>query len=129
MGALGNDMAVETLTTWSEQGKPIDVRGAAIASLAELDKKNEAIESKLLGYMDDPDMDISISASLALADRGDPAAIEPLEAMLNRSDVSPDLARFIQRALARLKRSASGEDGRPSAKAMPQSAVPHAKPA
>ena len=127
MGALGDDGAVETLTGWSEQGKPIDVRGAAISSLAELDKKNEAIESKLLGYMDDPDMGISISASLALAGRGDPTAIAPLEAMLNRSDVSADLARFIQRALARLKRDSSG-DGRPSAKATsPQSAASRAR--
>jgi aminopeptidase N len=118
MGALGDDMAVETLRTWSEQGKPIDVRGAAIASLAQLDKKNEAVESQLIAYLDDPETDISVSASLALGGRGDPAAIAPLQAMLNRSDVSPDLARFIQRALAQLKRDGSG-DGRPSARAVP----------
>ena len=117
MGALGDNMAVETLGKWSEQGQPIDVRGAAISSLAELDKKNEAIESKLVAFLDDPDEDISVSASLALADRGDPAGIAPLEAMLNRSDVSPDLARFIQRALARLKRP--GGNGQPSAKVVP----------
>jgi aminopeptidase N len=114
MGALGDDRAVETLAEWSAQGKPIDVRGAAIASLADLDKKNEAVESQLIGYLDDPELDIGISASLALGDRGDPAAIAPLEAMLNRGDVSPDLARFIQRTLARLRRGGS-EDGRPAA--------------
>ena len=48
MGALGDDMAVATLEAWSAQGKPIDVRDAAISSLAELDKKNGAIESQLL---------------------------------------------------------------------------------
>ncbi len=74
---------------------------------------------ELVGYLDDPDQDISISASLALGDRGDPAAIAPLEAMLNRSDVSPDLARFIQRTLARLKRAGPGGDGQPSVKPMP----------
>ena len=93
------------------------MRDAAISSLAALDKKNEAIESKLVAFLDDPDQDIFVAASLALGDRGDPAAIAPLEAMLNRGDVSPDLARFIQRALARLKRS--GGDGQPLVKARP----------
>ena len=55
MGALGDNMAAATLGKWSEQGKPIDVRDAAISSLAELDKKNEAIESKLVAFLDDPD--------------------------------------------------------------------------
>jgi len=119
MGALGDDMAVETLGKWSEQGQPIDVRDAAIASLAELDKKNETIEAQLVGYLDDPELDISAAASLALGDRGDPAGIAPLEAKLNRDDVSPDLARFIQRALAKLKRDRSG-DARPAARALPR---------
>ncbi len=52
MGLLGDDMAVETLGKWSAQGQPIDVRDAAISSLAELDKKNEAVESQLVAYLD-----------------------------------------------------------------------------
>ena len=78
MGALGDNRAVPTLGEWSAQGKPVDVRDAAIASLADLDKKNEAIESQLLSYLDDPDQDVADFALLALGDRGDPAAIAPL---------------------------------------------------
>jgi aminopeptidase N len=103
MGSLGDGKAAQTLVEWSSQGKPIDVRDAAIASLAQVDKKNEAIESELIDYVNDPDHDVQIAALLALGARGDSAAIAPLEAMLKRDDVDEDLSRFIQRALARLR--------------------------
>ncbi len=111
MGSLGDNTAAEVLGDWSSQGKPIDVRDAAIASLAQLDKKNEVIETELLGYIDDPDLDVQISVLLALGERGDSAAIAPLEAMLKRDDVDEDLSRFIQRALARLRHDGDGAAG------------------
>ncbi len=114
MGALGDDMAVAALGTWSAQGQPVDVRDAAISSLAQLDKKNGAIESQLLGYVDDPEFDISLSALFALGQRGDPAAIAPLEAMLNRGDLPLGLAPYIQREITRLKRPGSGAGAGPS---------------
>jgi len=116
MGALGDDMAEDTLEAWSAQGKPVPVRDAAISSLAEIDKKNGAIESQLLALLEDPEFNIRLSALFALGDRGDPAAIAPLEAMLNRSDLPANFAPYIQREIARLRRPpASGGDGRPSA--------------
>jgi aminopeptidase N len=115
MGALGDDMAVSTLLgTWSAQGQPVNVRGAAISSLAQLDKKNAAIESQLLGYVNDPEFDVRLSALFALGQRGDPAAIAPLEAMLKSTDLPPNLGIYIQRGVARLKRPGSGGDAGPS---------------
>ena len=71
MGALGDDMAVATLMNVVGAGQAVDVRDAAIASLAQLDKKNEAIESQLIGYLDDPDSTFALprfwrSASAAI---------------------------------------------------------------
>ena len=111
MGSLGDNLASETLGDWSAQGKPIDVRDAAIASLAQVDKKNEMIESELLDYVNDPDHDVQISALIALGARGDSAAIAPLEAMLKRDDLDEDLSRFIQRALARLRGEGAAAGG------------------
>jgi len=65
----------------------------------------------LLGYLNDPDHDIQLATLFALGARGDSAAIAPLEAMLKRDDVDEDLARFIDRTLARLK--GSGGDAGP----------------
>jgi aminopeptidase N len=111
MGALGDNTAALTLGEWSTQGQPVDVRDAAIASLAQLDKKNETIESELLEYVDDPDHDVEISALVALGERGDSTAIAPLEAMLKRDDVDEDISRFVQRALARLRRDGDAPAG------------------
>jgi aminopeptidase N len=103
MGNFGDDHSVQTLLSWSSQGKPIDVRDAAISSLARLDKKSETLESQLIAYLDDPDVDVRRSALLAVGDRGDSAAIAPLEAMLKSTNLPPGLAPFIERQLARLK--------------------------
>jgi aminopeptidase N len=131
MGALGNDMAVSTLGDWSEQGKPIDLRTAAISSLAELDKKDETVESQLIADLNDPEFDVRLATIFALGTRGDAAAIAPLEAMLNRDDLSLGLAPYIQRELARLRKDGSDDDG-PSAKFAPPHPVgtrPHANAA
>lgn len=113
MGSLSDNAAVQVLGGWSSQGNSIDVRDAAIASLAQLDKKNEAIETELLGYLGDPDHDIQLATLFALGARGDSAAIAPLEAMLKRDDVDEDLARFIDRTLVRLRGGGEAGDRRP----------------
>ena len=114
MGALGDNMAVATLDKWSAQGQPVDVRDAAISSLAQLDKKNAAIETQLLGYRGRSGSTFVFPRLFALGERGDPAAIAPLEAMLNRGDLPPGLAPYIQREIARLKRPGSGAGAGPS---------------
>ena len=42
MGMLGDDQAVPRLLDWLEQGKPVRLRTAAIGSLGQIAKKDEA---------------------------------------------------------------------------------------
>jgi HEAT repeat protein len=103
MGPLGDNKAVPTLLDWSAQGKPSLMREAAITSLGQLDKKNSAVESRLISYLDEPDFDIRLATLIALGERDDSAAIAPIEAMSRRPDVPESLAPYIDRALARLR--------------------------
>ena len=103
MGPLGDDKAVSTLLDWSEEGKPIALRTAAIASLARLDKKNQDIGKRLTALLDDQAFEIRSAAVGALGDRDDPSAIPALEAMLRRSDLPVNFSNVIQRAIDRLK--------------------------
>jgi aminopeptidase N len=103
MGPLGDDKAVKTLLDWSEEGKPVPSRTAAIASLAPLDKKNEDIGKRLTTLLDDPDFDVRSAAVNALGARDDASAIPALEAMLRRTDLPVNFSNVIQRAIDRLK--------------------------
>jgi aminopeptidase N len=124
MGALGDDKAVPTLLEWSAIGKPYDVRGAAIASLGRLDKKNKAIEDRLIGFLGENSPDIRFPAVFALVQRDDPAAIAPLEKLASSPDLSVGIKPFLDGEIAQLKHagpprggpgampaSASGESG------------------
>jgi aminopeptidase N len=103
MGTLGDDKAVNTLLDWSEEGKPVGLRTAAIASLAQLDKKNETIGKRLTALLDDQAFDIRTAAVSALGDRDDATAIPALEAMLRRTDLPVNFSNIIQRAIDRLR--------------------------
>jgi aminopeptidase N len=103
MGRLGDEKAANTLLDWSAQGKPVDLRTTAIASLGQIDKKNKNIESKLIAYLDDPNFDIRSATIFALGDRDDAAAVAPLEALLGRDDFPEDFKTVIQRQVDRLK--------------------------
>ena len=103
MGPLGDDKAVSTLLDWSEEGKPIALRTAAIASLAQLDKKNEDIGKRLTALLDDQAFDIRSAAVNALGDRDDASAVPALEAMLRRTRLPVNFSNVIQRAIDRLK--------------------------
>jgi len=113
MGPLGDNKAVPTLLDWSAQGKPALMREAAITSLGQLDKKNSAVESRLISYLDEQDFDIRLVTLISLGERDDSAAIAPIEAMSRRPDVPESLAPYIGRALARLRHSgdAPGDSG------------------
>jgi aminopeptidase N len=111
MGAYGDDKAAPTLMEWSAEGKPIFVRTAAIASLALLDKKNEAIMSHLVAALDDPAFDIRMAAVNALGERGDRAAVPALEAMLRKPDLPINFPNVIERQLERLRGAADSQDG------------------
>jgi HEAT repeat protein len=103
MGPLGDDKAVNTLLDWSVEGKAIGLRTAAIASLAQLDKKNENIEKRLIALLDDQSFDIRTAAVNALGERDDASAIPALQAMRSRNDLPVNFSNVIDRALDRLK--------------------------
>ena len=111
MGSLGDDKAVNTLLDWSEEGKAIGLRTAAIASLARLDKKNDNIGKRLTALLDDQAFDIRTAAVNALGARDDAAAIPALEAMLRRTDLPVNFSNVIQRAIDRLKHVNTEADG------------------
>ena len=111
MGDLGDDKAEGTLLDWSEEGKPIALRTAAIASLAQLDKKNESIGKRLTAMLDDQAFDIRIAAVNALAERDDASAIPALEAMRRRTDLPVNFSNVIDRAIDRLKHVNNEADG------------------
>jgi hypothetical protein len=114
MGPLGDDQAVTALLEWTAEGKPIALRTAAIASLAQLDKKNEAVGRQLITFLDDQAFDIRTATVNALGDRGDQSAIPALEAMLRRTDLPVNFPNVIERALDRLRRTNTDSDAGPA---------------
>jgi HEAT repeat protein len=114
MGPLGDDKAVATLTEWSVEGKPIPLRTAAIASLAQLDKKNESIGRQLIAFLDDQAFDIRTATVNALGERGDASAIPALEAMLRRTDLPVNFSNVIERQIERLRGTNTDSDAGPA---------------
>jgi HEAT repeat protein len=108
MGALGDDRAVPLLLEWSAPGKPISVRSPGIASLGRVAKQDKEVMKKLISYLDEPYQFIRFAAVLALAERGDPDAIAPLEKLAKDSNVSGGMSNFIQSQIARLKPKPAG---------------------
>jgi aminopeptidase N len=103
MGALGNDQAAPRLIEWLEQGKPMRLRTAAIESLGKIAKKDQSVESRLIALLNDPDFDIRLAAVYALGERGDPAAIEPLENLRQSGDIPSGGGPVIEQQIARIK--------------------------
>ena len=124
MGALGNDQAVPRLLDWTEQGKPVRLRAAAIASLGQIAKKDESVESRLIAQLDDPDFDVRFAAIFALGDRGDPAAIEPLENLRKSGDIPSGEGPIIERQIARIKNPGAAQQREGAAASEPRLA-PH----
>jgi aminopeptidase N len=102
-GELGDVRAVPILTEWSALGKPMQSRQAAIAAIAELDKSNKDITRMLVAYLGEPYFDVRISAIFALAGRGDPDAIAPLEDLLHKGEFTVAIGPYIELALRMLK--------------------------
>jgi len=69
-------------------GKPSSLRGIAIGALGRVDLKNHDITARLISYLNEPSFDIRFASIFALGHRGDPAAIEPLEALLKTGQLS-----------------------------------------
>lgn len=111
MGALGNDQAVPRLLDWTDQGKPVRLRAAAIASLGQIAKKDESVESRVIAQLDDPDFDVRFAAIFALGERGDPAGIAPLETLQKSGDIPSGEGPVIERQIARIKNPAAAQQG------------------
>ena len=106
-GMLGDDRAVPLLLEWSATGKPFFSRAAAIASLARLDRKNKEITHKLIAYLAENYRPVRSATIAALGQRGDPAAIAPLEALIKSGELSQGLEGLARGVLERLKQAAA----------------------
>ena len=113
MGALGNDQAAPQLLEWVEPGKPMRLRTAAIDSLGKVAKKDDAVESRLIVLLNDPDFDIRLATVYALGERGDPAAIEPLENLRKSGDIPSGGGPVIEQQIARIKNPGEAQDREP----------------
>lgn len=124
MGALGNDQAAPRLLDWIEPSRPMRLRTAAIDSLGKVAKKDEAVESRLISLLNDPDFDIRMASVNALGERGDPAAIEPLENLRKRGDMTTGIGPLIERQIARIRNpeGQEGQDGEQAAAGAAQTA-------
>jgi aminopeptidase N len=109
-GELEDDRAVPLLLEWSAPGKELDTRSAAIGAVAGLDLKNKAITQTLISYLKEPYIDIKLTTVFALARRGDPDAIQPLEDLVTSGSLdSLGTAPFVEAQIKALKAKTSGE--------------------
>jgi aminopeptidase N len=109
MGSLGDSSAVPALLEWSSPGRPSALRSIAIGSLGRLDLKNHEITTRLISYLSESSFDIRFAAIFALGRRGDPAAVEPLEALLKSGQLSMSVPHTVEDLIAQLKAKSAPE--------------------
>jgi aminopeptidase N len=129
MGSLGNDQAAPQLLGWVEPAKPMRLRTAAIESLGKVAKKDQAVESRLIALLNDPDFDIRMASVIALGERGDPAAIEPLENLRKSGNMVSGEGPLIERQIARIRNPQAQEGEQQAAGAPAPQTPPAAAPA
>ena len=103
MGVVGDDSVVPALLEWSAPGKSSALRGIAIGALGRTDVKNHDITARLISYLNEPSFDIRFASIFALGRRGDPTAIEPLEALLKNGQLSIGVPHSVEEIIAELK--------------------------
>jgi aminopeptidase N len=103
MGTLADQTVVSTLMEWSSPGHPSALRSIAINSLGHVDLKNHDITSRLIAYLSESSFDIRYASIFALGRRGDPAAIEPLEALLKTGELSISVPHAVEGLIEQLK--------------------------
>jgi aminopeptidase N len=114
IGSLGDSSAVTALLEWSSPGKPSALRSIAIGSLGRVDLKNHDITARLISYLNESSFDIRFAAIFALGRRGDPTAIEPLEALRKAGDLGIGVPHALDDLIAQLKNQSAAPKG-PSA--------------
>jgi len=102
-GTLGDERAVPVVLEWTQLGRPLGSRAAAIASLARLSLANREVESQLIGYVSEPYPGVRAAALRSLGLRGDPSAIAPLEALLHNGAFGGDDEALASSIVQRLK--------------------------
>ena len=110
MSRLSDERAATVLLDWSAPGKPFRDRQDAISGIATLDKPNKEITKALISYLNEPYLDMRTAAIFALEQRGDPDAIEPIEALLQGDTLSVGERPHVERVLATLKKSRTGSN-------------------
>jgi aminopeptidase N len=103
MGMLGDNAAVPSLLEWSSPGKPSALRGVAVGALGRVDLKNHDITARLVSYLNESSFDIRYASIFALGRRGDPSAIEPLEALLKSGQLSISIPHAVEGLIEQLK--------------------------
>jgi aminopeptidase N len=103
MGMLGDNAVVPSLLEWSSPGKPSSMRNVAIGALGRVDLKNHDITARLITYLNEPSFDIRYASIFALGRRGDPTAIEPLEALLKTGQLSISVPHAVEGLIEQLK--------------------------
>jgi aminopeptidase N len=111
MGSLGDNSVVPALVEWSSPGKPSALRGVAIGSLGRVDLNNHDITARLISYLNEPSFDIRYASIFALGRRGDPTAVEPLEALLKTGQLSIGVPHALEDLIAQLKNKAGQQKG------------------
>ncbi len=115
MGVVGDDSVVPALLEWSAPGKPSALRGIAIGSLGRADMKNHDITARLISYLNEPSFDIRFAAIFALGRRGDPTAVEPLQALLKSGQLSIGVPHAVEDLIEQLKAKNSLKKEAPAA--------------
>ena len=111
MGSLGDNSVVPALVEWSSPGKPSALRGVAIGSLGRVDLNNHDITARLISYLNEPSFDIRYASIFALGRRGDPTAVEPLEALLKTGQLSIGVPHALEDLITQLKNKAGQQKG------------------
>jgi len=111
MGSLGDSSSVASLLEWSSPGKPSALRSIAIGSLGRVDVKNHDITARLISYLNDSSFDIRFACIFALGRRGDPTAIEPLEAQLKSGQLSIGVPHAVEDLIEQLKNKNAPQKG------------------
>jgi aminopeptidase N len=114
MGSLADNSVVPALLEWSAPGKPSVLRGIAIGSLGRVDLKNHDITARLISYLNESSFDIRFASIFALGRRGDPTAIEPLEALQKTGQLGIGVPHAMEDLIEQLKGKSAPEKG-PSA--------------
>ena len=125
MGSLGDNSVVPALLEWSSPGKPSALRSIAIGSLGRADLKNHDITARLISYLNESSFDVRFASIFALGRRGDPTAVEPLEAMMKTAQLGIGVPHALEDLIEQLKGKGAQQNGSSAADQKSGDAAPN----